>query len=495
MTHREQQKQPRGLYLLFFTELWERFGFYMVQTILVLYMSQGLQYSDSSAYLLYGAFSSMLYLSPVFGGYIADQYIGFRQSIVLGGILFMVGYAVMAIPDQRALFLGLSIVILGNGFFKPNVSSIVGELYTLEDPRRDGGFTLFYMGINIGSLIPPIFAGALVAAYTWGAGFLLASLGMVVALITFLVGKSRLGKAGAVRNQRYLARSQGYKVGFYMLLSLGIIVSVGILHLILYHPKETNLILIIASLGVISVVFYYIYKEKLENRRRMIASIILIVISVGFWAVYNQTYTSLMLFAERNMEKDLLGFTIDAEFTQFFNPFFIIVLSPILSRLWVRLDASGLNPSTPMKFSVATLFMAAGFLVLGLGVMLFHTAGGKASPWWLILSYFLQTIGELLISPIGLAMVTKLTPKRLVGMMMGVWFLTQSAAYAIGGGLATISDVPKKMDSEASLEIYSHAFFIYGAIALVLAILSFVLVPFLKNLIGSIEGPAPTPKR
>lgn len=486
--------QPKGLYLLFFTELWERFGFYMVQTILVLYMSKSLAYSDSQAYLLYGAFSSMLYLTPVIGGFVADKFIGFRQSIILGAILFVIGYGVMAIPNERALFLGLSIVIIGNGFFKPNVSSIVGDLYSADDPRRDGGFTLFYMGINIGSLLPPIFAGALVAAYTYGSGFLVASVGMVFSMITFLAGKHRLGESGAVPSTSPIHRSKSFKLGFYFVLFVGILVAIGVLHVLLFHPKETNLILILASIGIIAAVLFYLFKELPEQRRKMIACLILIVISVGFWAVYNQTFTSLMLFADRNMSKDLLGFTIDAEFTQFFNPFFIIVLSPIMSWLWVRLDEKGLNPSTPLKFSLGVLFMAIGFLVLGLGVMGFHS-NGDASPWWIILSYFLQTIGELLISPIGLAMVTRLSPHHLVGMMMGVWFLTQSAAFAIGGGLAVLSDVPADVTGDASLDIYAHAFLIYGAISLVLAVIGFALIPFLNKLIGPMHGPIITPKR
>ena len=226
----------------------------------------------------------------------------------------------------------------------------------------------------------------------------------------------------------------------------------------------------------------------------MIACLILTVISIGFWAVYNQTFTSLMLFADRNMSKELLGFTIDAEFTQFFNPFFIIVLSPILSWLWLHLHNKNKNPSTPLKFSVGILCMAIGYFVLGGGVLTFNV-DGNASPWWLILSYFIQTVGELLISPIGLAMVTRLTPRHLVGLMMGVWFLTQSAAFAIGGGLATISDVPKEITGTVSLEIYGHAFIAYGLISLVLAVIGFALIPFLNKLIGEMEGPIPTPRR
>ncbi len=436
----------------------------------------------------------MLYLTPVIGGYIADKYIGFRQSIILGGILFIIGYAIMSIPSQEGLFIGLSTVIIGNGFFKPNVSSIVGDLYTADDPRRDGGFTLFYMGINIGALIPPIFAGALVASYSYGSGFWVASVGMILSVITFLAAKGRLGDAGMMPASSPVQKSKALRFSFYLSLYVGIIASIGVCHLLLYHPAETNFILIFSSIGIVAALLFYLFKESVEQKRKMIACLILIVISVGFWAIYNQTFTSLMLFADRNMSKDLLGFPIDAEFTQFFNPFFIVILSPILSWLWVRLDAKGWNPTTPLKFSLGTLFMAVGFLILATGVSYFHS-NGETSPWWLILSYFLQTVGELLISPIGLAMVTRLSPKHLTGMMMGVWFLTSAAAFAIGGGLATLSNVPKEITGDASLNIYVHAFFIYGGISTALAAISFALVPFLNRLIGTTDGPIPTPKR
>jgi POT family proton-dependent oligopeptide transporter len=480
MLHRNQ---PRGLYTLFFTELWERFGFYMVSTILVLYLSKGLSYSDDSAYLLYGAFSSMLYLMPVVGGYIADRFIGFRQSVALGGVLFLIGYALMSIPGERWLFMGLSIVIMGNGFFKPNVSSMVGDLYESKDPRREGGFTLFYMGINLGSLFPPLFAGALVAAYTWGSGFLVSSLGMFVSLATFAFGQKRLRAAGNIPSTSPLLKGRRFKIAFYLLLALGILIAVSVLHLLLYHPHEANAILAFASVGVIGVVLFFLFKEHPEQRRKMAACLILIALSVGFWAVYSQTYTSLMLFADRNMSKRFLGFTIDAEFMQFFNPLFIILLSPFLSWFWTRLDEKGKNPSIPLKFSLGILCMAIGFLVLATGIVAVNT-DGKASPWWLVFSYLIQTVGELLISPIGLAMVTRLAPKHLVGMMMGVWFLTLAAAFAVGGGLATLSAMPAEITGVASLEVYSHAFYIYGGISLALALISFALIPFLKKLIG-----------
>ena len=302
-------------------------------------------YSDDKAYLLYGAFSSMLFLTPVIGGYIADRYIGFRQSIVIGAVLFIVVYGIMALPNESAMFLGLSVIIVANGFFKPNVSSIVGDLYTEDDPRRDGGFTLFYMGINIGALIPPLFAGALVAAYTWGSGFAIASAGMVVSLLTFLIGIKRIGGAGKMPDSSPL--HQRGKGKFYLLLGLGTLAAIAVFEAILLLPGWGNLILIAASSGIIGWVLYYLFQERPDQKRRLTACLILILLSVGFWSLYNQTFTSLMLFADRNMSKEFLGFTIDAEFTQFFNPFFIIVFSPFLSWLWVKLDEKGLDPSTP----------------------------------------------------------------------------------------------------------------------------------------------------
>ncbi len=476
--------QPKGLYRLFFTELWERFGFYTVQTILVLYMSQGLHYGDQRAYLLYGAFSSMLFLTPVIGGYLADRFMGFRRTILWGALFFMAGYGIMAIPGEKFLFLGMAIVIVGNGLFKPNVSSIVGDLYAPGDPRRDGGFTLFYMGINIGGLLPPLFVGALVAAYSWGSGFFLAALGMVVALCTFLPAKKTLQAADVGRMPQHspLHRGPAYRTKFYSLLVAGIIATVVVLQLLFMHPDKANIILITASVLVIGYVLVKMFKEPLVQRHKLLACLILIVISMGFWAVYVQTFTSMMLFASRNMSKEFLGFTINAEFTQFFNPFFIILLSPFLSNLWVKLEEKKCNPNIPTKFSIAILFMAFGYLLLGVGARWF-SPDGITSPWWLVATYLSQTLGELFISPIGLSMVTRLAPRHLTGLMMGVWFLTYAAAFAIGGSLATLADVPKGTPSLVSLPIYTHAFFVYGGLSLVLAAVSFLLAPYLQRLI------------
>ncbi len=478
-----RKRHPKALYLLFLTELWERFGFYAQQTILVLYMSQALRYSDQEAFLVYGAFSAMLYLTPTMGGYLADRFLGFQKAILLGSLLFIIGYLLTAIPGNKIFFLGLSFVIIANGFFKPNVSTLVGDLYTANDPRREGGFTLFYMGINIGSLIPPLFIGSVVKKWGWHWGFLLAAIGMIISFFTFLTGRKVLGNAGAVPKHSILFQQKWKRWFFHFLLFIGIVISLFVFYTILQYPIVSNAVLVCLASLVLVYVFFSLTKQEKTQRDKMIAALILILISTGFWAVYNQTYTSLMLFAKRNMEKSFLGLTIDPEFTQFFNPFFIVIFSPILSVLWTKLEERKTNPSIPMKFSFGIVFMAIGFLLLSFGTT-FSSHFGQTSAWWLVMSYFFQTLGELLLSPIGLSMITKLSPKNLMGLMMGVWFLTQSASYAIGSDLALFAEVPKKWTAAQSLPIYTHAFLIYGLISIALAIVSFAFVPYLNKLIS-----------
>lgn len=477
----QSETQPRGLYLLFFTELWERFGFYTLQTIIILYMTKALFMHDTEANLLYAAFSALLYLTPTIGGYLADKYLGFQRAISLGGILFIIAYLVCAIDDKSFFFLGLSLLICANGFFKPNVSSIVGELYKYNDPRRDGGFTLFYMGINIGALFPPLIAGALVVKYGWHAGFIVAAIGMSIGQIIFMLGKKQLGNAGLYPQSNVNHKPVGYR--FYGLLLSGIILSLGLCILAFQHPQITSYIIEIATIVIFSVVLFYLFKQPLIQRKNMFAALLLIVISIAFWSLYNQGFTSLMLFADRNMEKSILGIPFTAEATQFFNPFFIILFSPILSRLWIRMDRVGFNPATQMKFFLGVFLMSAGFFLLAFGVKFFGN-NGMLSPWWLCSSYLLQTLGELLISPIGLAMITVLCPKELVGMMMGVWFFAQAASFAVGGYLANIAAVPEKITAITSLSIYGHAFTVYGCIALVMAAVSLACVPLINRMVS-----------
>lgn len=475
-------KHPKGLYLLFFTEFWERFGFYTLQTIIILYMTKGLMFSDDKAYLLYGAFSALLYLTPVVGGYLADRILGFRHSIYVGGVLFVLGYILTALPQHSYFYLGLSAVIMANGFFKPSVSSIVGELYEPNDLRRESGYTIFYMGINVGSLIPPLITGALVAHFGWHWGFLLAAIGMGGGIVNFFLGQKRLGKAGDVPANSPLRKNSTLRKIFYPLLFLAIFFVIFLMHFIFYFPRQADVLLVVATGIIIFSIMNLWLKENPNQQRKMIACNILIAIATVFWAFYSQMFTSLMLFADRNMSKQFLGLTIDAEFTQFFNSFFILVLSPLLSWFWIWLDRKKNNPSTPMKFSLGVLFLSFSFIFLS-GAVAFFSHKDLISPWWIVMSYCLLTIGELLLSPIGLAMITRLSPQHLVGMMMGVWFLSQSIGFVMGSLFSMLAAVPKDVSIEISMSIYAHAFGVFGLISMIVAMASMLLVPLLKRLI------------
>ena len=475
----KKQKQPIGLYWLFMTELWERFGFYTIQTIAVLYLSKGLGFSDSKAFLTVAGLNAMLYLTPVPGGMLADKIMGYQRAIMVGGALLAVGYMTMAVPTDWGFFLGAAIVIAANGFFKPNVSSIVGDLYKQDDPRRDGGFTIFYMGINVGALLPSLFIGWLVAHYGWHSGFLVAMGGMLLSLIVFFMGKKYLLECGRMPKNSLL-KTQGAKT--WGLIALGTVVIVAAAFLLFEYTLILNLVVISASLLCLLYVLFLTLKQEVRARNKMFACLILIGFSIGFNVLYNQTFTSLMLFADRNMVPFFLGIPITAENTQFFNPFFIIVLSPLLAAFWIKLARSGLNPSVAYKFSYAIFLMTMGFAVLWLGVTFFNVDGMTASGW-LVASYFLQTSGELLINPVGLAMITVLAPRGYVGLMMGMWFLSNTAAFSLSGLVATVTSVPDGSSLQQASNVYASGFGTFALISLVVALLSIACAPFISHLI------------
>lgn len=485
-TATQKLKQPKGLNLLLFTEGWERFGYYTLQTIIVLYMTHSLGLDQDKANLLFAACNAFLYLTPPLGGYIADRYLGFQNTIIIGGLLLTLAYALCAIPHQETFFWGLAVLICANGLFKPNISSIVGELYEHNDPRREGGFTLFYMGINVGSLFPPIIAAMIMAHYPkegFHYGFLLAVIGMLVGVTIFYFGRKQLQHRGTMPNTSPLKKDALTKIKFAIVFVVGLVLAIGFARLIFLKPIWSTSAVEIITVFIIGSALRVTLKQPTADRNKMLVSLVLIIISIGFWAIYNQTFTSLMLFADSNMKQSFLGLPFNAYGSQFFNPFFIIVLSPILSMLWIKLSNKNLNPSVPNKFTLAICFISLGFFVLAIGVRYFSNSQGMSASGWLMWSYFLQTIGELLLSPIGLAMITTLTPKPFVGMMMGVWFFSQAASFAVGGPLANISAVPDGTNTILSQQIYAHGFFIYAAIALGLCFISLCCLPMLRKLL------------
>ena len=442
-------------------------------------MTQALHMDDAQANLQYALFATLLFIAPVAGGYLADRYLGFQRAINWGGLLLIVAYLLCATSNSTVFFVGLSLLICASGLFKPNVSAIVGELYPTHDARKDGAFTLFYMGINVGALFPPLIAGTLVIRYGWHSGFLLAAVGMLLGQLIFMLGKKHLGDAG--RYSKKIVRGTSLKFSFYCLFILGFTLLIALCYLLLQYPSIIHVAMSIATIGILFSVLVTLLKRTSEERKNMLACLILTAISVGFWSLYNQTFTSLTLFADRNMQHHLFGFAFDAEASQFFNPLFIITISPFLSRLWINLDTRKLNPSAQGKFFLGTLSMALGILLLAF-VSHFFAIDGKLPAWMLGCSYLLQTLGELLISPVGLAMVTVLCPKDVVGKMMGVWFFSQAGAFTIGGYLAGIANVPKHSSIMASLKIYQHALFVYGIIGLALTLLALLLLPLINRL-------------
>lgn len=484
MTASISNHQPKGLYILFFTEMWERFGYYTVQAVIILFLTQHLAYSDYRANTLVAAYSALLYITPALGGYLADKYFGFYRAVIIGGVLLLLGYLMMVVHNHRFVYLGMCVLICGNGFLKPNISSMVGSLYQKNDPRREGGFTLFYMGINLGSLFPPLITGTVVALYGWHMGFSMAAIGMSIALFVFVILGRNIESVGKMPEHSLLREGKKrLRKRFYAYLIVGLVLFVALFYQALWHAHFTELLVILATVLIVLAVSYFMLKETVKKRNRMLASLLLILLSIIFWALYSLTFSMLMLFAARNMIKHIAGFPITPEATQFFNPLYIVLLSPILNMLWFRLSKNKCNPSIPLKFALGILLMCLGFVVLFYGTLGCFADQGMVSAWWLVLSYFLQTCGELLLSPIGLSMITVLTPPNMVGMMMGVWFLASACAFAISGSLANLADVPKHTDAIHSLPIYHHAFGLLSLLSLGLVVISFALVPLLKRMI------------
>lgn len=469
-------RQPRGANLLFFTGLWDRFGFTALQTVLVLYMTKSLGVADDRAFLLYGTFSSLFYLTPVIGGYLADRYLGLQRSIIMGGFLMMVGYLLCGLPETRFFLPALSVIIVGQGLFRPGTLGLADDLHG-GDARR---LSRLYTGVQYGALLPPLLAGHLSRNGGWYFGFLLAALGMAVGLLTFIMGRFRLRSVGALPVMSPLRGMGGEVLNFYSVFYVAVIGCVGAIMFLFHFPEETSFFLAVASMAMLMVCV--LLKEKGIHKHQMTASIILILLSVGFWALYNQTFTALMLYADRHMEHRLLGLKIDAPFMLFFNPFFILVLSPLLGRLWIFSAQQKKMTTITTQLSLGILLMALGFFLPGIGGLC-SESGKKLAAFWLAGGYFLQTLGELLVFPVGIAIIMRLAPKPLVENVMNLWFLSQAAACAIGGGLSTLVLSPTKTPLAAALMIDERAFFIYGGVALSLSILGFALVPFLNRLI------------
>ena len=433
-----RERQPRALSTLFFTEMWERFSYYGMRALLVLYLVGSLGYERADALALYGMYTGLVYLTPIAGGWLADRFLGYRKSILIGGIVLAAGHFAMAFPSLLALALGL--LIVGNGFFKPNISTLLGTLYREHDPRRDGGFTIFYMGINLGALISPLVAGTLGEKIGWHWGFASAGVGMLIALSQFLLQQRKLGLAGLPAGQERLSARDWAHVAIISVLAIplvyGVIGAWGALGP-LWRSIGADAKIAVAVVGFIAFLGWQGRSCSREDWHRVLAIAIIGVLTIFFWMGFEQAGGTMNLFAENLTERMLFGWEIPASYFQGVNPLLIVLLGPLFAAMWKSWDQTRFALSVPVKMGLGMMLLGAGFVVLAIAQGRADLLG-KVGPQWLLFVYFLHTVGELCLSPIGLSMVTKVAPERLAAVMMGIWFTSSAIANYLAGTLESL---------------------------------------------------------
>jgi proton-dependent oligopeptide transporter, POT family len=491
--------------MLFFTEMWERFSYYGMRALLVLYMVQHFRFSDQRAYVVYGSYTALVYATPVFGGMLADRLLGYRKSVVLGGMLMALGHFAMAF--DAGFYPALGLLIVGNGFFKPNISTIVGRLYPPGDSRRDAGFTIFYMGINLGAALAPALCGAIGQTYGWHFGFSLAGIGMLLGLAVFLRGQRLIPGLAEPPDIRRLRQRAWLWLSHETWLYLGAFCAVVVAWQLVQHGAWVGRLLSgIGGLIAVGLVAYLLRLADRVERDRLIVALVLTGFSIVFWAFFEQAGSSLSLFTDRNVDRRLsapfatgLGAVmglfgrstpseIPASIFQAVNPILILLLAPLFGLLWVGLDRSGKQPSLPLKFGLGILQLGLGFGALWLGAER-AADNGMVCVGWLLLGYLFHTTGELCLSPIGLSMITKLSPSKIAGLMMGTWFLSSAFAQYAAGFIAALTGVGGDGSNPAAalpapavtVRIYGGVFGGVAVVALAVGILLTLLAPVLAR--------------
>lgn len=468
-------RQPKALPYLFLTELWERFGFYIVQGLLILYITEAFGYTDRESYTILGVFTACAYISPLAGGYLANKFIGYKRSIIWGGCLLFLGYLQLALPfGEFLLYPALATLIVGNGLFKPNISSLLGGQYDENDLRRDSGFTIFYVGINIGAFLAGLSAGYIREFFGFKMSFLIAGVGLFIGLVTFLYGLQ------FIQERQKIILSQK---GWLNLIVLSLITIIGMSFLLRIYLLA-DVLLPLAGFGLLIVLSILTYQQNPEYRKRLFLLNILIISSVVFWMLFLQIFYASNLFVERLVDKQVFGLRLTSTIFWGSEGLFIILLGPLFAWTWQRLGQQNRNPSPYTKFILGIFFAGAGFLILMVSTY-FPNEANLVHPFWVFAAYLTITIGELLLSPIGLSAVTFLAPPTLVGLMMGVWFVATGFGGIFAGMLARIASVPANVtQSSERLLIYQEAFLIYASIAFFVAILLFLIQKLMRRLIS-----------
>ena len=449
---------PRGLMTLFFTEMWERFSYYGMRAFLLLYMTSaadvgGLGWGAAKAGPLYGLYTAMVYLMSLPGGWLADKFIGLRNAVFAGGIIIMCGHISLAMHGMPFFYLGLFLIVIGTGLLKPNISAMVGSLYSTEDNRRDAGFSIYYMGINLGAFAAPLITGFLSQSPVfrgwlthwgldpkncWHWGFGAAAVGMFFGLLQYVLTGRHLGESGKrpAPPSDPAARTRERRS-----LLVGAAVAIGVVVMTLM--TKATLESIVGAMKWVLIVLPFVYFAMLflqrgwtpVERRRLYAIPAFFVFATLFWSVFEQAGSTLNLFADRHTNNTVLGLGFPSSWFQSVNSVFIILLAPVFAILWGRLSRRGREPGSPIKFALGLLFAGLGFLIMVPASKL-AGADGRVSPLWLVSVYFIHTIGELCLSPVGLSTMTKLAPARVTGQMLGVWFLATSVGNFVGGSIS-----------------------------------------------------------
>ncbi len=475
---------PPQLYMLFFAEMWERFSFYGMKALLLAYMVTQLKFDEPKGYAIFGCYTALVYTMPMFGGVLADRFLGYRRAVLFGGGLMVIGHFILAVPQNWSFFYGMAFIICGNGFFKPNISSLVGTLYSNNDPRKDSAFSIFYMGINVGAALGGLLCGYIGQRINWHYGFGLAGIFMVVGLVVFTLGKKSLLEKGLPPDEAALKKP---RFGFFTnehLIYAGTLAIVPVVVFLFHRYRIMDYLMFV--LGAISFFYILLIGSRLERvaRLKLFAALIMIVFSVLFWAFYEQNGGSLNLFAMRNVDMNVMGYMLaPLSVNNFLPPAWVVFLSIAFAWIWPWLNRRNLEPSTPLKFALSFIFMGIGFCVFYLGCRTTQT--GLISMFSFVFGYFFIICGEICLSPIGLSMVTKLAPVKIVSMMMGIWFFASAIgeflATKIGAMMSVPASVAEAQNPMTSLPYYADILIKIGISSLVIGGVLFCLVPVIKK--------------
>ncbi len=464
---------PKGLYMLFFAEMWERFSYYGMRAILIFYLTQHWLFSDSKSSLVYGAYTSLVYITPVLGGYLADRYLGQRKAVLFGGVLLAIGHSLMAVegtggqddPTINVFWMALAFIIVGSGFLKANISVMVGQLYKLTDVRRDAAYTIFYMGINVGAALGTITVAYLGQTIGWGWGFGLAGIGMLLGLVVFVLGKAALNGTGEA--PKLLSKTKEmtlYGIG---------LAAVAVIWALVQYQDVIQGLLVVAGVSLLGYVLYESFKLEKEPRERMFAILFLISLNPIFWGLFEQAGGSMNLFTDRFVDRG----GVPAGIFQSINPIYIILLAPLFAGLWQWLGRKGREPSAPAKFGLALIQMGLANLVLVWGAEAFGIAA--MTPVILVFMYYLlATTAELCLSPVGLSAMNRLAPKYLASLIMGAWFYMTAVGNFVAGKIGEATGGHDgEMTKQGLLDVYE----MFGYISIGVAVVVLLLSPIVKR--------------